>query len=424
MKRRCTLARAMLPAAVGLWLLAAIAPAPSCAQERAPAPAAAMLGLGATTIHPLGEAHRLVIGGAPKFRFAIELANAGQPPAGLPQHALAEGSGSVVRGPRNTYWQFRFQRLTVNQQTYAAVSDFTILDVEVPHDAPARRAYAVDYRGLEGSPYGGPGAPLRNLMVLIAHAVAHGALVPPLQPVGDRSVVYDLGEAVRVPVALTMSNAQLLQPLAPAAAVGAIDYRQRRVVLAGMADRAVFRTGQGDVALRVEAAAAIDRETALPLLSRLRAFGPIDTAAFRGPVDLTITTALALGDMGDPAAALPRPQPLAATPARTTEGPPPGVEGPPSGVEGPPAGTEGPPPDTVDAPAGPRPPAKPAAAPKPPAASKPPAEKPATAAPPKPPAATGDDVTRRLEQLKSLFDRGLITKEQYEAKQKEILGAL
>ncbi len=31
---------------------------------------------------------------------------------------------------------------------------------------------------------------------------------------------------------------------------------------------------------------------------------------------------------------------------------------------------------------------------------------------------------RRLEALKNLYDRGLITKEQYETKQKEILGAL
>ncbi len=243
-------------------MLAAVAPAPSTAQEQTPS--AALLGLGTTTVRPLGEAHRLVIGGAPKFRFAIELANTGQPPAGLPQHALAEGSGSVVRGPRSTYWQFRFVRLTANRQVFAAVSDFVILDVEVANDVPTRRAYAADYRGLEGSPYGGPGTPLRNLMVLFAHSVAHGALVPPLQPVGDGSVMYELSESVRVPIALTMANAQLLQPFAPVAVLGAVDYQQRRAVLAGMADRAVFRTGHGDVALRVEAAAAIDREQAQP----------------------------------------------------------------------------------------------------------------------------------------------------------------
>jgi len=398
---------ARLPARLAVAMSLLVAAGTAAAQERAPA--AQFLGLADPTLRPLGAPHRLVLGGAPKFRFAIELANAGLPPAGLPRHALAEGSGSVVRGPRSTYWRMTFERLTVERQTYTAVSNFAVLDIEVANDAPARRAYAADYRGLEGSPYGGPGSPMRNLIVLIAATAAHGALVPPSQPIGDRSPIYDLGEAMRAPVALTMANAELLQPMAMATALGAIDYRQRRAVLVGLTDRAILRTGHGDVTLRVDAAAAVDRETALPLLSRLRAFGPVDTTGFRGPVDLTVTTALALAGMGDPAQHLPQPQPVAATPpaGRPVEGPPgvagpPGVEGPP-GIEGPP-GVEGPPPQTV-APAKPRPPSKPAAA-------------------PKVPAGASGDVARRLEQLKSLYDRGLITKEQYEAKQKEILGAL
>jgi hypothetical protein len=74
------------------------------------------------------------------------------------------------------------------------------------------------------------------------------------------------------------------------------------------------------------------------------------------------------------------------------------------------------PPAPQPAPATPAP-ATPAAKP-----AAPPAVKPPVAS--SPPAPAQGDAVQRLEALKNLFDRGLITKEQYEAKQKEILGAL
>jgi hypothetical protein len=172
--------------------------------------------------------------------------------------------------------------------------------------------------------------------------------------------------------------------------MGEVQHRGRQAVLLRQADELVLRVNYRNVAMRSEATAAIDIATGMPLFVRARLFGPVDLPMIRGPLDYVIRVAVSVDTMDNPVAAL---------------APPPPAEPPP-------------------------PPTKPRPAAKPPAPTKPAAPTARPSQPAAPPAAAParpegpENVARRLEQLKKLFDGGLITKEQYDAKQKEILGAL
>lgn len=364
-------------------------------------------GLNPDSLQPMPEAQHLSIRGAPPFRFAIELVNLGLPVPGAPARILAEGTGAAHHGLRTTFWRLQFTRLTVDRQVLSAMAPLASVDVDVATDNPIQRSFTASYRGMDSTV--APGNVLRAFVVQIATIAAHGVLVPPARPVAPNGLVYDISEAVNQALQVSFGGAQLVAPIAPATAAGLIEVGRRDALLARLAGSTVARTAQGDVPLRVDGFAAIDRRTGLALLTRTRFSGVAQLASLRGPVDMTITFVIVPEGTGDAVAALPpSPQlmtgtaPPIGTPGAGTErmapvdSPPPGLAPPPRPAAKPPA-------------------AKPAVTPKPQAA--PAGDRPAA------PAAAGD-VARRLEQLKSLFDRGLITKEQYEAKQKEILGAL
>lgn len=364
-------------------------------------------GLNPDSVQPLPAAQRLSIGGAPPFGFAVELVNLGQPVPGAPARVLAEGTGAAFHGLRTTFWRLQFTRLTVDRQVLSAAGPLASVEIDVATDNPFQRSFTASYRGMDATVP--PGNALRAFVVQIATIAAHSVVVPPPRPIPPNGTVYDISEAVNQALQVLFGGAQLMAPIAPATAVGLIEIGRRDALLARLAGQTVARSAQGDVSLRVDGFAAIDRRTGLPLLTRTRFSGVAQLPSLRGPVDMTITFVVVPEGASDAVTALPPspqmatgPAPAAALPGRRKD--------------------EGPPPETREPaplPAAKTPPATPPAA-KPPSAKAPPQKAPE--APAKPSA--GDDVTRRLEQLKSLLDRGLITKEQYEAKQKEILGAL
>lgn len=530
--------------------LAAVLPAmlswaaPAAAQM-APPGAIAMPAFDPGAAQPILQPQRLALFHVPAFRFAVETLNLGMPLPNAPRRVLAQGAGSVARGPTTTGWNLAIERLTLDGQVIAAAAPLAIVTVSVSNDAPAQRFYRAEYPGLDALPQAPPQSPIRRIVRRLVDTLAFALPTPPAQPVGDRSPVADISVALHRYLTQALPDAQLVQPPAPAVAVGLAARYARTVLLVRQEGPFAVRAAYRDTALRSEAVGVIDLATALPLFVQARIFGPVDLPFLRGAVDYGLRVAIALPDMGDPAAMLaqptPLPQPVAAGPAVTpaaaaprpqaaAQQPAPGAAPPRNEEElrrqvyerlvaGVDAAviTEGrgqgqanvgqqdpysqkpspkvlavclfwqdatassvrrggfarewtsqpPVPEVMQglreramescikretqgcrcqivdengqnrlflpedfkrralaaaaAPAAPRPaPAPPAPAattPRPAApAAKPPAAAPVPAFP--------DDAVKRLEALKSLFDRGLITKEQYEAKQKEILGAL
>jgi hypothetical protein len=493
---------------------------------------------------PIQQPLRLALFHVQSFRFAVETLNLGMPLPNAPARVLAQGAGSVARGPMTTGWNLAIERLTLDDQVIAAAAaPLATLTVSVDNDAPAQRFYRAEYPGLDTLPQAPPRSPIRGMVRGLVDIIAFSLPTPPSQPIAGRSPVADIGVALQRYVSQALPDAQIVQSPAPAVAVGLVDRFARPGLLARQEGPFAIRAAYRDTVLRSEAAGVIDLATALPLFVQARISGSVDLPFLRGPVDYGLRVAIALPGMDDPAVMLappaPLPPPVAAGPAVTpaaaaprpqaaAQQPAPGAAPPRNEEElrrqvyqGLIAGvdaaviTEGrgqgqanvgqpdpysqkpspkvlavclfwqdatassvrrggfarewtgqpPVPEVMQglreramescikretqgcrcqivdengqnrlflpedfkrralaaAPAAPRPvPAPPAPAattPRPAApAAKPPAAAPAPAFP--------DDAVKRLEALKSLFDRGLITKEQYEAKQKEILGAL
>ena len=190
---------------------------------------------------------------------------------------------------------------------------------------------------------------------------------------------------------------------------GTVWYDGRRAVLARMLDTVqlyyMFRT----VTLLVDAFTIVDRAAGLPLMTRVQLRGNAEVPIFSGPIDYVVTTAIALPGMGNPVEAAFAFAVQHLTHVAATLG---GAGFLPAMVR------VAPPPAPAPKPAAPAPRPAPQAAPAP--------ARPAEAAPAKPSGRPEgpENVIRRLESLKSLFDRGLITKEQFETRQKEILGEL
>jgi hypothetical protein len=535
---------AFLPACLAAALPGMLFWAAPAAAQVAPPSALAMPAFDPGVTQPIQQPQRLALFHVPAFRFAVESLNLGMPLPNAPARVLAQGAGSVARGPTTTGWNLAIERLMLDGQVIAAAAPLATLTVSVGNDAPAQRFYRVEYPGLDTLPQAPPRSPIRNMVRALVDTIAFSLPVPPSQPVVDRSPVADIGVALQRYVSQALPDAQLVQPPAPAVAVGLVDRFARQGLLARQEGPFAVRTAYRDTVLRSEAVGVIDLATALPLFVQARVFGPVDLPFFRGPVDYGLRVAIALPDMGDPAAMLappappppvaarpavaaPRPQAVAQQPTPSSAAPPPrseeelrrqvyqgliarvdaavitdghgqgqanvGRQDPYSQKPSPKVLAiclfwqdatannvrrggftrewTGKPPtpevmqdlreramencikretqgcrcQIVDengqnrlflpedfkrralaaaaAPPAPRPtpappaPATPAAKP-----AAPPAVKPPVASPP--PAPAQGDAVQRLEALKSLYDRGLITKEQYEAKQKEILGAL
>lgn len=339
-------------------------------------------------VAPIARPRVLSVVAVPSFRFAAELTNVGVPIAGYPGFGLVEGAGTVIHGPASTVWKIAVQRVFADGMQLAGTAPLALLTIDVSHAPPHRRTAMIDFRGLDLVPQAPPGSPARMLMRNVANATVAMIYTPLPSPVGDRAPAVDLSDSFRQVLTRLSPPGEIIRAPAPAFAMGEVQQRGRPAILLRQDGDFVLRTHYRDVAMRSEASAAIDIATGMPLFVRARLFGPVDLKLVRGPVDYVIRIAVSVDDMENPVAALAPP-------------PPP------------------PPPQTPPPPVQAKPAAKPPAQPRPAATTTKPT--PPAAAPQRP---EGADVPRRLEQLKKLFDGGLITKEQYDAKQKEILGAL
>lgn len=340
-------------------------------------------------VSPLREPIQLSLAGAPEFRFAAEVVNAGIGRPDLPRRILIAGTGSAHRGLTATVWNLIVLRANLDGQAIGGTTPLAIVTVEIDGTRPNGVTEHSDFRGLNALAGGAAGAPAMSMLRSVIAAAALGAYAPPAQPLVQSMPVLNVTLPVERYVRRSLRDARIVQPVPPAIVTGVMFYNGRRAVELQLAGSYAIQYGYATVALRADGVAAIDTATGLPLFTQFRSHGPVQLAVAQGLVDYTMRSAIALPDMPDPVTLLTPPQPPAPEP-------PPAAAAPPKAV----------PKATV---------AKPAASP--------PAEPKTKPAPAKPPAAA-DDAGKRLEQLKSLFDRGLITKDQYDAKQKEILGAL
>lgn len=380
-------------------------PAVPAAAQSAPTGRLVVPAFAPAVVFPMDRPELLIINFVPSFRFAAEAINSGVVLPGTPNRLLVEGGGRVARGPRSTAWVLSIDRATIDGTVLAATVPLATLRVSIDNNDQAKRAYTAEFGGLNVVPQTMPGSPLRRILRRTVDTLAFALPMTHSQPVADRAPIFDMGIVLARHFARTAAKAEVVQTPGPLFAAGQILHRGRLAVLARTAGPLTVRAAYREATLLSEFAGAIDVATGLPLFMQVQVHGTIDLLPVRGHVDYSLRFAAAIDDMGDPISVLSPPVP---------ETPPP-------------------PPVTAGAPASkPKPTAKPSAAPasKPttapskPAVAKPtakPAEKPAPIAKPAP---ATDDVGKRLEALKSLFDRGLITKEQYEAKQKEILGSL
>lgn len=354
-------------------LALALCGTPAAAQ----APAAA-----AFTVQPLTAPLELNRQASPRFRFAGEAVNAGAPIPKNPGRVVLEGSGWMSAGERLTVWNLQFERMTLDNAVIVASAPLgsLALNIDVAPGGGRGRSFTTSFDGLLRSQYGTfPGA--LRIIKSIADTTAQALYDPPRYPIGDRAPVLDLNPALQRHVFFTLRGAQLVQGAPPATAAGVVGYLGRQGLLVRQAGPFVVRAYGQDLRLQSDAHAIVDMATALPLIVQARVTGN-PPPPVPGQLDYTFRLAFALDNMPDPL------QTLAAAAA-----PPP-----------PPAP---PPPAPVAAPA-PRPAPAAAPAPRPPPAAA--------------PAGTSALQQQRLQSLKGLYDQGLISREQYELRQREILS--
>jgi hypothetical protein len=340
-------------------------------------------------VSPLREPIQLSLAGAPEFRFAAEVINAGIGRPDLPRRILIAGTGSANRGLMGTtVWKLVVLQANLDGQAIGGSAPLAVVTVEIGGTRPNSVTEHSDFRGLNALVGGAAATPAMAMLRSVVAAAALGVYAPPAQPLAQNMPVLNVTLPVDRYVRRSLRDARVVQPVPPATVTGVMLYNGRRAVELQLAGSYAIQYGYATVALRADGVAAIDTATGLPLFTQFRSHGPVQLAVAQGLVDYTMRSAIALPDMPDPVTLLAPPQPPAPEPSPAITPPP---KAPKASVAKP----------AASAPAEPRP-------------------KPAPAKPP----AAADDAGKRLEQLKSLFDRGLITKDQYEAKQKEILGAL
>jgi hypothetical protein len=361
-------------------------------------------------VQPIAEPSVLVYRHTPSFRFVTVMRNFGPPLPGIPQQTVMEGGGTVIPDTRSTTWRLTVEKLAIDNQVYQASMPLALVTADTVASRPGARFKDVDLRGLASISYGAPpNAPAAVMLRRNLRAISAAMTPPQSAPIGPGSVVYDANPALYDFMYYRVPGAQIVKPLRPLVAQGIVFYMARPGILATVSDAATVLYASRYLTLTVDATAIFDLSSGLPLMVRLHLRGETDLPVYRGPVELVVVNVLALPGMRDPvpdAFAMAQPS-LDAVPVAMG-----GLGIDPSRLAEPAT----PPKREPPRPAAAKPPAKPAAAPEPKAGEKP-------AAAPKP-APAGADVAGRLQQLKDLFDRGLITREQYEAKQLEILGKL
>jgi len=387
--------RALPPAAAILALLFGAASAAAQTQPGA-----------AQQIQPIAAPVALGFRSVERFRFAIEVANLGAPLPSSPMRIVAEGGGRVLAAGVRGTWDMAFDRLTLDGSPIAGAGPLALLNASVDTTQPHRVSYRADYTGIRTTPPGAGNAGIQMILGQIVDTAAYSLFVPPQAPVAERTPLVDLNAAMFQFLSYSRLGAQIVQPSAAATPVGLLDYHGRSALMVRQAGPMAVRIMNIDLPLQSEAVGIIDVATGMPLFVRGQLTGPQRLPFMNGAVHYLVRMASAIDGMPDPIAAL---QPLTPPPGQT---PPPSAAAPmPAPAAMPPAA---PPPMPMPAASAPRaaPATAPVTAPLQPAA-------PAAA---QPPAGTSPATQQRLQTLKSLYDQGLITREQYDQRQREILA--
>ncbi len=385
-------ARTPLVAAIVLLLASA-----AHAQPAAPAGAGPFLPIGSAV--PLDRPLQLRPQFVPEFSFVTESLNLGRSAPGSLQRVILAGRGTVAPRANVTIFRLWIDRLHLDGRDFGGGQPFVLVDGEIQPGPQKFRTLAIDTTGYSQFPASGIGVAPSQVIRQATEAFLDGMFLPPRGSVAMATPIVDISPALQRDLTRMMPYAALTRAIAPAAIVGARTHDGRPVLVAALRDELQLNVAGQAVALTLESEFLIDQETALPLVIRTRIWGAPNAPPLAGPVDYVVRTFVSLPGMQEPMTQ------LAAPPIPTTA---------------PELPLEGPPPAELPAPKKPAvaKPAPPTAAPAKPIAS------PAKPAPPAPAATPSDDVAARLQTLKGLFERGLITQEQYEAKQKEILGRL
>ncbi|MCC7048368.1 MAG: SHOCT domain-containing protein [Alphaproteobacteria bacterium] len=385
----------MLATVVAAWLSIA---AGAGAQEIAP-PASPPIGSAAPLDGPVSLRPQFV----PEFAFVTEAINLGRVPAGSPQRAILFGHGTAAPRTNVTIFRLWVDRLHLDGRDFGGGQPLVVVDGEIQPGPQKFRTLSLDTTGFAQLPASGYRvAPSRVVQQAIA-AFLDGLFLPPRGPTAMATPVVDLTPALQRDLQRMIPSAALMRMIAPATVVGGRAHEGRPALVAALRDEVQLNIAGQAVALGLESEFLLDQETALPIVIRTRMRGLPSSPPPGGPVDYVVRSYIALPGMQDPMTH------LATAPVPT---------------------------DAQALPSFPERPAK--IAPKTPAVAKPAPAKEAApkadAAPAKPPApakaapapapASGGDIAARLQALKDLRDRGLITPEQYEAKQKEILDRL
>jgi hypothetical protein len=361
------------------WLCAAGAFAGGEALAQTP-PMGGPTGAQATAIRPLAQPVTLTLRPVMAFRFAGESVNAGAPARNGPNRIRAEGSGRVSPGKVLALWQLTFERFTLDGGQLAAVGPLAALNVRMNVATRAVAGFDADYSGLARSPLTASNPSYREIVRRVVDSTAYSLYLPPPGGIGQNAPVVDPNPAIQRHLFGVVQGAQIAYPAAPGLAVGIVGYQGRECLIVRQSGPLVVRAFGQDIQLRSEGDGVIDLLTAMPLFMSSRVTGGAPLPVVTGPFDYTVRLAVSFDGMPDPlqmraAAAAPPPPPPA-----------------------------------------PPPPAAPVAAP--PRPAPPPVAAPPVAAP----AGLSALQQQRLQSLKGLYDQGLISHEQYEQRQREILG--
>jgi hypothetical protein len=365
-------------AAAAALAAAAFAVSPPIAAQTPPA------GAQAAAIRPLAQPVNLTLQPVLAFRFAGESVNAGAPARNGPNRILAEGSGRVSPGRTRALWQLTFERFTLDGGLLAAVGPLAALTVHMDNATRSVASFDADYSGLGRSPLTASNPAYQEIVRRVVDATAYSLYLPPPGGIGQNTPVVDPNPAIQRHLFGIAQGAQIAYPAAPGLAVGIVGYQGRECLIVRQSGPLVVRAFGQDIQLRSEGDGVIDLLTAMPLFLSSRITGGAPLPIVTGPFDYTVRLAVAFDNMPDPmqtlaAAARPAPPP----PAAAAPMPVPAVAAPPR--------------------------ATPAPAPVPPAAAS-------------PPAGVSPATQQRLQTLKSLYDQGLITREQFEQRQRELLA--
>lgn len=379
---------------------AAVALAVAAAATTSPSGPSAQVAIGAAgqatfTVRPIPTPTPLRLGAVPNFDFAAEVVNTGIKLPGLGDYITVEGTGSVLPANKTMIWRFEFMKVTVDTAVVSgAGGPLAVLTVETDPAKPDESSYAIGYAPPAVLP---PRSPAHRVLDTATRTLISALADPSGPPLNVGSPLVDVSDGVRRYLKRFLQPLEMTDPINPLTVEGLTLHQGRVGIVARAQDQFQLRYGPQPVALNADATMMFDRPTAIPLLADFRVTGNVQAPNVSGPVDVRVKVFVSITGMRSPNEMLRGiPQPRGATPA-----------------------------------AAPAPSAAPQAAPPPQQRRNLPAAAPAPKAAPQPapaqPSAQPADrqqMIQRLEMLKELYQRNLITKEQYEQQQREILGKL